>query len=55
MSLANDLLEAGEKSTVVKYFNDCKKFWERNDGRLDSWIASIRGGGKPYFGASLKY
>ncbi len=55
MSLANDLLEAGEKKTVIEYFKDCKKFWKMNDGRLDSWIASIRGGGKSYFGTNLQY
>jgi len=55
MSLANDLLEAGEKEAVIEYFKACKKFWEMNDGRLDSWIASIKGGGKPYFGTNLRY
>jgi len=55
MSLANDLLEAGEKKTVIEYFKDCKKFWKMNDGRLDSWIASIKGGGKPYFVVNLQY
>ncbi len=54
MSLANDLINAGEKEVVIEYLIDCKKFWKRNDGRLDSWIASIRGGGKPYFGANLR-
>ncbi len=55
MSLANDLLEKDEKQTVIEYFELCKKFWKMNDGRLDSWIASIKGGGKPYFGTNLKY
>jgi len=55
MTLANDFLEAGEKEVVIEYFKDCKKFWKRNNGRLDSWIASIKGGGKPYLGANLKY
>jgi hypothetical protein len=55
MSLANELLEKGEKETVIEYFELCKKFWKMNDGRLDSWIASIKGGGKPYFGANLDY
>ncbi len=41
MSLANDLLDASEEEIVIEYFKDCKKFWEMNDGRLDSWIASI--------------
>jgi len=55
MSLANDLLEKGEKETVVIYFELCKEFWKSDDGRLDSWIASIRGGGKPYFGTQVHY
>jgi tetratricopeptide (TPR) repeat protein len=53
MSLANDLFENGEKETVIEYFELCKNFWKMNDGRLDSWIAAIKGGGKPYFGANL--
>ena len=55
MSLANELLDAGEKQVVIEYFQECKEFWERNDGRLDSWIASIKCGAKPYFGANLLY
>lgn len=55
MSLANDLLEKGEKQSVIEYFGLCKKFWEREEGRLDSWIASIQGGGKPYFGTQIHY
>ena len=55
MSLANELLDKGQKEIVIEYFELCKKFWEMNDGRLDSWIASIRGGGKPYFGANLEF
>jgi hypothetical protein len=55
MSLADELLKKGEKETVIEYFELCKKFWEMNDGRLDSWIAAIKGGGKPYFGANLNY
>ncbi|MCP3874491.1 MAG: hypothetical protein GY699_15215 [Desulfobacteraceae bacterium] len=54
MSLANDLVELGEKEAVIEYFELCKKFWEMNDGRLDSWIAALKGGGKPYFGANLR-
>lgn len=55
MSLASDLLEKGEYESVIKYFDLCKKFWEMEDGRLDSWAASIRGGGKPYFGVQVFY
>ncbi len=49
MRLAKTLLEAGEKDAVVKYLESCKLFWKSEDGRLDSWIAAIRGGGMPYF------
>ena len=55
MSLASDLLEKGEQESVIAYFGLCKKFWRLEDGRLDSWAASIRGGGKPYFGVQLLY
>ena len=55
MSLAKDLLEHDEKQAVIKYLELCKSFWKLEDGRLDSWIASIRGGGKPYYGANLHY
>lgn len=55
MSLAKDLTDIGETKTVIQYFELCKKFWKKNDGRLDSWSASIRGGGKPYYGRNLRY
>ena len=55
MTFANDLVEHGEKETVIDYLELCKRFWEMNDGRLDSWIAAIKGGGNPYFGMNLKF
>lgn len=54
MSLANDLLNHDIKAPVIEYLEMCKKFWEMDDGRLDSWSASIRGGGRPYFGSNLR-
>ncbi len=53
MMLAQALLENGEKKVVIEYLNLCKKFWIKDKGRLDSWIAAINGGGMPYFGANL--
>jgi tetratricopeptide (TPR) repeat protein len=55
MVLANALLERGEKECVIEYLNKVKKIWKYNDGRLDSWISSIKGGGKPYFGVNLEW
>lgn len=55
MVLANALLERDENECVIEYLNKVKKIWKYNDGRLDSWISSIKGGGKPYFGANLEW
>lgn len=55
MVLANALLERGEKECVIEYLSKVKKIWKFNDGRLDSWISSIKGGGKPYFGVNLEW
>ncbi len=55
VSLANDLLEKGERDTVVEYFEACKKFWKMDRGRLDDWIALVKDGETPYFGGNLRY
>ncbi|PHS27180.1 MAG: hypothetical protein COA83_01270 [Methylophaga sp.] len=55
MSLAKYLTDIGENDAVIQYFNLCKKFWKMENGRLDSWSASLRGGGKPYYGTNLLY
>lgn len=55
MMLAEALLDKGEKDVVIRYFELLKNVWEYHDGRLDSWIAAVRGGGKPYFGPNLYY
>ena len=55
MMLAEPLLEKGEKRVVIEYFELLKKVWEHDDGRLDSWIAAVKGGGKPYFEPNLLY
>ena len=55
MSLAKDLLEKGEKETVIEYLTLCKSFWEMNDGRLDEWIVLVKADRIPNFGANLRY
>lgn len=55
MMLAKALLEAGEKVVVINYLESLKEIWIDNDGRINSWIAAIKGGGMPYFGNNLLY
>jgi hypothetical protein len=51
MSLAKDLLEKGEKQSVLDYFALCKKLWK--SGRLDEWSQQVTEGKVPDFGANL--
>jgi hypothetical protein len=53
LSLANDLLEKGERQAVLDYFALCKKFW--NYGRLDEWSQQVKAGKIPDFGRNLAY
>jgi hypothetical protein len=55
MSLAKDLLEAGEKGAVLSYFEACRKFWELHENRLDAWSADVKAGRTPDFGPNLVY
>jgi RNA polymerase sigma factor (sigma-70 family) len=55
MTLAKDLLEKGERDTVVEYFMHCRKFWKMDRGKLDKWIAEVMDGKNPDFGANLFY
>lgn len=55
MTLAKELLDKGKKDVVLQYFQACKKFWRHDFGKLDQWIAIVRGGGMPDFGANLRY
>lgn len=55
MSLAKDLLEAGEQSTVIEYFHECHRFWSYKSDLLNSWERTVRDGGMPNFGANLYY
>ena len=55
MSLAKELLEAGEKDTVLQYFALCRKFWKSGSERLDDWTKEAKAGVVPQFGANLVY
>jgi hypothetical protein len=55
MSLANDLIAAGERDTVVEFFRLCSAFWQPQSSRLDEWSALVKTGGTPNFGANLVY
>jgi len=55
LTLANELLEKGERDAVLEYLTLCKNFWKMGSSKLDAWINIIRAGGKPDFGANLLY
>jgi len=55
MTLAKELLEKGERDTVLEYFQECAGFWNHDHGQLAQWTATVRGGGIPNFGANLVY
>lgn len=53
--LAKELLEAGEKDAVLKYFDLCGAFWQFDWGALSIWKEMIEAGRRPNFGANLLY
>jgi len=55
MTLAKDLLEKGERDTVLEYFTLCRRFWRLHQGKLDQWTQEVRNGKVPDFGANLFY
>ena len=55
MSLAKDLVEKGERDTVLQYFQLCRKFWKMDYGKLDEWTQAVQAGKVPDFGANLLY
>jgi len=54
MSLAKELLDKGERETVIKYFQECAGFWTHKE-KLDQWTALVKAGQTPEFGANLVY
>lgn len=55
MTLAKELLEAGESRVVLEYFALCGKFWQLGSGKLAFWTASVEQGRIPNFGSNLLY
>jgi len=49
LSLAHELLKAGERETVLEYLDGCKCFWRGERGELEHWKARIRNGEDPEF------
>jgi tetratricopeptide (TPR) repeat protein len=54
MTLAKDLLEKGQKKSVIEFLKQCKKFWNQPQ-IIDEWIKDIQTGRMPDFGMNLKY
>jgi tetratricopeptide (TPR) repeat protein len=55
MMLAKELLEKGERNSVLEYFDSCGKFWTGDNGKLSQWRTAVQSGGVPDFGANLRY
>jgi hypothetical protein len=58
MNLAKDLLEAGERETVLQFFDQCRAFWKMGvrEKKLDDWSAVVKGCCRlPDFGPNLIY
>jgi hypothetical protein len=55
MMLAKELLEKGQRSVVLEYFQLCGKFWAYDRGQLARWTEQVKTGGIPRFGANLVY
>lgn len=55
MTLAKELLEAGRKDVVIKYFRLCDNFWELGAERLTYWARLVNHGQIPNFGGNLLY
>ena len=55
MVLAKRLAEKGERDSVVRYLDGCRKFWSMDRGRLDEWKLQVAAGMVPDFGANVYY
>jgi hypothetical protein len=55
MSLAKDLLENGDRETVLQYFEFCRKFWSMGQDKLNQWAENVKAGRMPDFGANLVF
>lgn len=55
MSLARDLLQKGERDTVLGFFDLCGKFWTVGQEKLALWSEEVKAGRMPDFAANLFY
>ena len=55
MTLVKELIAAGERDTVLKFFEQCGSFWKMERGRLAQWSAQVAKGEMPNFGGNLNY
>jgi hypothetical protein len=55
MTLALELIRAGERATVLEYLALCKQFWELGPSSLDEWSNEVAAGREPRFGPHLSY
>lgn len=53
MTLAKELLEKGERTAVLEYFQLCAVFWEMGRGKLREWSVLAKEGLVPDFEANL--
>lgn len=53
MSLAKELLEAGEKQVVLDYFEQVGAFWSMGVADLERWTARVHADRTPDFGVAL--
>lgn len=53
MRLAKDLLDYGDRESVLVFLAQCRRFWPSGAERLDGWTRAIKAGGKPDFGRDL--
>lgn len=53
MKLAKELLEKGERDTVLTYLQSVGKFWKMGGDKLQTWTAVIKAGGAPDFSMNL--
>jgi tetratricopeptide (TPR) repeat protein len=53
MTLAKELLEKGERQTVLEYFKLCEAFWKKSE--LEAWTREVQAGKIPEFGPNLEY
>lgn len=51
MTLAKDLLQHGERDTVIQFFELCEKFWKSDS--LQNWKKTVQSAATPDFGGNL--